>query len=125
MRFAKMILTLAAALLCVTFATNARASEWNKKTVVTFNEAVEISGQVLPAGTYTMELLDNSVNRNVVLFYNADHTKLIATVFAINSYRTEPTDKTVMTFAERPRTAPMAMKSWFYPGESWGREFVK
>jgi len=33
----------------------ARADQWDKKkTIVTFNDAVEIPGQVLPAGTYVL-----------------------------------------------------------------------
>ena len=30
-----------------------QADEWNKKTVLTFSQPVEIPGHVLPAGTYT------------------------------------------------------------------------
>ncbi len=34
------------------------------------------------------------------------------------------TDKTVLTFAERGAGQPEAIKAWFYPGETWGQEFV-
>ena len=36
----------------------------------------------------------------------------------------KPTDKTVLTFKERGEGQPEAIKAWFYPGESWGQEFV-
>ena len=34
-----------------TLAPGARADQWDKKTIVTFSDSVEIPGQVLPAGT--------------------------------------------------------------------------
>jgi len=37
-------------LLGATLAPSARADQWDKKTIVTFNDAVEIPGQVLPGG---------------------------------------------------------------------------
>ena len=43
-------LSLCTALLCTALGTGVRADTWNKKTIVTFNESVEIPGQVLPAG---------------------------------------------------------------------------
>ena len=36
----------------------------------------------------------------------------------------KPTDKTVLTFKERGENQPEAIKAWFYPGETWGQEFV-
>jgi hypothetical protein len=34
------------------------------------------------------------------------------------------TDKTVITFRERPAGQPEALKAWFYPGRQWGEQFV-
>jgi hypothetical protein len=34
------------------------------------------------------------------------------------------TDKTVITFRERPAGQPEALKAWFYPGRQWGDQFV-
>jgi hypothetical protein len=34
------------------------------------------------------------------------------------------TDKTVITFRERPAGQPEALRAWFYPGKEWGEEFV-
>ncbi|HYL62830.1 MAG TPA: hypothetical protein VE077_09425 [Candidatus Methylomirabilis sp.] len=50
---------------------SARADEWNKKTVVTFNEPVEVPGHALPAGTYVFTLAD-STDRHIVQIWNAD-----------------------------------------------------
>jgi len=102
----------------------AKADEWDKRTTVTFNEPVEIPGRVLPAGTYTMRLLDNSAERDIVQFFNQDETRLVDTVMAIPDYRLEPTGKTVITFEERAGNSPEAIKDWFYPGDEYGVEFV-
>jgi hypothetical protein len=103
---------------------SARADEWNKKTVVTFSQAVEVPGKILPAGTYTFQLLDSPSDRHIVQIFNADGTQIIATILAINNYRLQPTGDTVMKFSERPGDAPEALRAWFYPGNSFGQEFV-
>jgi hypothetical protein len=109
-----------ATLVCVP---NARADTWNKKTELTFSQPVEIPGKVLPAGSYVFKLAD-SIDRNIVLVYNKDESKFYGMVMAIPDYRPVPKDRTVITFAERPRGAPEAIKTWFYPGENYGEEFV-
>jgi hypothetical protein len=102
----------------------AKADEWNKQTVLTFNEPVEIPGRVLPAGTYVLKLADIQSDRTVVQVFTEDQKQLLATIMAIPAYRIEPTDKTVLTFDERPAGAPEALHKWFYPGETYGLEFV-
>src|SRR5271168_5038311 len=105
-------------------APGARADQWNKKTVMTFNQPVEIPGQILPAGTYTFKLLESPSDRHIVQVFNADGTQLIATILTINDYRLQPTGRTVVKFAEQPGDAPDALKAWFYPGDNFGQEFV-
>jgi hypothetical protein len=102
----------------------AKADEWNQKTVFTFSGPVEIPGQVLPAGTYVFKVLDSMSDRHIVQIFNKDETVIYATVLAIPNYRLKATDKTVMTFRERPAGEPEALRAWFYPGKNWGEEFV-
>jgi LPXTG-motif cell wall-anchored protein len=115
---------LALTLFGATVLSSARADTWDKKTVVTFNQAVEVPGKVLPAGTYTFQLLDSPSDRHIVQIFNADGTHIIATILAINNYRLEPTGDTVMKFSERPGDSPEALRAWFYPGDNFGQEFV-
>ncbi len=125
MKFVKTIFAvLTFALLGATLAFGARADTWNKKTVVTFNQPVEIPGRILPAGTYTFKLLDSPADRHIVQIFNADESQIIATVLAINDYRLQPTGDTVMKFNERPGDSPEALRAWFYPGDNFGQEFV-
>ena len=102
----------------------AQADTWNKKTVVTFSQAVEVPGKILPAGTYTFQLLDSLSDRHIVQIFNADGSQILATILAINNYRLKPTGETVMKFSERPADSPDALRAWFYPGDNFGQEFV-
>ena len=56
----------------------------NKKTMLTFREAVELPGIVLTPGTYVFKVPDFNY-RHVVQIYTADERKLLATVLAISS----------------------------------------
>jgi hypothetical protein len=122
--FKPLLSLFAVTLLGATVLPSARADTWNKKTVVTFSQAVEVPGRVLPAGTYTFQLLDSPSDRHIVQIFNADGSQIIATILAINNYRLEPTGDTVMKFNERPGDSPEALRAWFYPGDNFGQEFV-
>jgi len=108
----------------------AKADDWNRKTVVTFSAPVEIPGVhltgwgVLPAGTYVFKILDSQSDRHIVQIFSKDEATIYATILAIPNYRLKATDKTVITFRERPAGEPEALRAWFYPGMNWGEEFV-
>jgi len=103
---------------------SARADEFNKLTILTFSQPVEIPGHVLPAGTYRFQLADTTGDRHIVQVFNADGSKIIASVMTISDYRLKATDQTVIRFNEVPRGAPEAIRAWFYPGNNVGQEFV-
>jgi hypothetical protein len=96
----------------------------DNKTTLTFSQPVEIPGQVLPAGTYVFRLADSLSDRHIVQVFDADGSRVIATILAIANYRLTATDKTVITFTEVPRGSPEAIRAWFYPGNTFGQEFV-
>jgi len=118
------------ALLGAAFSPSVKADEWNRKTVVTFSQPVEIPGVhlqgwgVLPAGTYVFKILDSQADRHIVQIFNKAQTTVYATILAIPNYRLRATGRTVMTFRERPVGQPEALRAWFYPGRNWGEEFV-
>ncbi len=113
-----------AAALLVLLAPGARADDWNKKTFLTFSGPVQVPGATLPAGTYTFKLADLSGNRHVVQIFDKEEKKIYTTLLAIPDQKLEPSDKPVVLFAERPAGSPVAVKAWFYPGETIGNEFV-
>jgi hypothetical protein len=118
------------ALLSAALTPGVKADAWDRKTVVTFSGPVEIPGVhlkgwgVLPAGTYVFKILDSSSNRHIVQIFSEDEKTVYATILAIPNYRLQATDKTVITFRERPAGQPEALRAWFYPGRNWGEEFV-
>jgi LPXTG-motif cell wall-anchored protein len=119
------LVALTLTLLVAMFLVPAQADQWNKKTVVTFSQPIEIpGGKTLSAGTYTFKLLDTLSYRHIVQIWNEDGTQLFTTILAIPNYRLEPTGETVINFHERPGVCPVALRAWFYPGDSFGHEFV-
>src|SRR5579872_6287430 len=118
------------ALLGTVLVPGAKADDWNRKTTITFSGPVEIPGvhlkgwSVLPAGTYVFKILDSQSDRHIVQIFSKDETTIYATILAIPNYRLKATDKTVVTFRERPAGEPEALRAWFYPGRNWGEEFV-
>jgi LPXTG-motif cell wall-anchored protein len=103
--------------------TPARADEWNKKTVLTVNETVQVRDTVLEPGQYVFKLLDSQSDRHVVQIFNADETHIINTVLAIPAQRLEPTGNSEFTFWETPPGTARAMRRWYYPGDNFGQEF--
>src|SRR5580692_5747371 len=112
------------------FSPAAKADAWTRKTTITFSGPVEIPGVhlkgwgVLPAGTYVFKILDSQSDRHIVQIFSKDELTVYATILAIPNYRLKATDKTVITFRERPAGEPEAIRAWFYPGANWGEEFV-
>src|SRR6476661_4152413 len=125
--FKMLAAVLSVAVLCLLAVPSSSADDWNRKTVITFSGPVEVPGvgaQTLPAGTYVFKILDSQSDRHIVQIFNQDETHLFTTILAIPNYRLKTTDKTVISFRERPAGQPEALKAWFYPGRQWGEEFV-
>jgi hypothetical protein len=113
--------------LCAFVVPTATADDWNRETIITFSGPVEVPGvgaQTLPAGTYVFKVLNSQADRHIVQIFNKDKTHVFTTILAIPNYRLHSTDKTVITFRERPAGQPEALRAWFYPGHEWGEEFV-
>ena len=101
----------------------AKADEWNKKTVITTHQPIQIQGKVLEPGEYVMELLNSPYDRHIVQIYDANETKLEMTILASPAYRVDLTGNTRLTFSEMPNGQAPALHTWFYPGENSGIEF--
>jgi len=117
-------ITMFALLLCAALVPGVRASESDKRTIVTFSDSVEIPGQVLEPGTYVFKLLDSPSNRNIVQVWNGDEDQLLATIQTISDYKPHVDDKSVFYLGPHSNDSTLALQSWFYPGETSGRRFV-
>src|SRR2546430_14566059 len=102
----------------------AQADERNKETKVTFSAPVQVPGKVLEAGTYVFKLADNQSDRDIVQIFTEDQTHLVTTILAIPGYTVVTSDKPLINLEERQAGSPEAVKSWVYPGENYGFEFV-
>lgn len=111
-------------LLGLSLTPNARADAWNKKTILTVNETIQVPNKVLPPGVYVMRLLDSPGDRHIVQIFNSDETEVLTTILAIPNWRLKPTGKTVFSFWEMPPGQPKALRAWFYPGDNFGQEFA-
>lgn len=100
------------------------ADQWNKKTILTVNEPIQVPGKVLPPGKYVMKLMDSPSNRHIVQIFDGDEQHLQTTILAIPNYRLQPTGDTQFGWWETPAGQPKALRSWFYPGDNFGQEFA-
>jgi len=105
------------------FAVRAQADQWDKKTILTVSEPIQVKERLLQPGTYVFKLLDSSSNRHIVQIFNADQSHIIDTVLAIPNYRLEPTGHSQFAFYETPAGTAKALHAWFYPGDNFGQEF--
>jgi hypothetical protein len=101
-----------------------QADQWNKKTILTINDTIQIPGATLTPGKYVFKLMDSPANRHIVQVFNEDETQLITTVLAIPNARVRPTGDSEFGFWEMPQGSPPALRSWFYPGDNFGQEFA-
>jgi LPXTG-motif cell wall-anchored protein len=122
--FTKNVAALAVAGMFMFVAPNVRADEWNKRTVVTIDQPVQLPTTVLQAGTYVFKLLDSPSDRHIVQIFDKDDKKLITTILAIPNWRLQPRGKTIFAFWETPAGQPQAVRAWFYPGDNFGQEFA-
>ncbi len=116
-----LVLTLAAV------APPARADAWTQATRFTFSQAVEVPGNVvLPAGSYWFVYPGSAAGArpDIVHIFNADRTRLVATVQAIPALRTSGISRTELRAAKQGLNRPDALREWFYPGFSSGHEFL-
>jgi hypothetical protein len=119
-------LALVAVLFALSLGSGVTADEWNKKTVVTFNQDVEIPGWVLPAGTYVFKLLNSSSNRFTVQVWDQDEMHLITMLSTIGDSYPNPKGDSyfVLDTSQTNEGYPPAVVSWFFAGSDEGRDFI-
>ena len=102
----------------------AKADVWDKKTILTVDQTIQVRDTVLDPGQYVLRLLDSQSDRHIVQIFNADQSHLISTVLAIpQASAWSRSGDSQFTFWETPSGTAKAMRAWFYPGEVWARSF--
>lgn len=102
---------------------NSRASEFDKKTILTFSDHVQFPGVILGAGTYVVKRVDWG-QPDILMISNSEENHSYAMVHAIPIQRMRPTDKVEVTFYETRGLAAPAVKALFYPGDTIGEQFI-
>lgn len=126
-------LALAAFAGCMSFAalSTLQADQWDKKTLLTVNEPIQMPSCCTPdhtvtlqPGEYVLVLVDSLSDRHIVRVFDKGQKNVVTTILAIPNYRLQPTGKTVFQYWEVPAGQPKALRAWFYPGDNFGQEFA-
>lgn len=117
---------LAAVLLAMFMPVTAKADSWDKKTVVTFDQDVQIPGQVLPAGTYVFKLFSSSSDRFIVQVWTEHESELLATLITVGDANRNSSDNSyfVLDMTDTDEGYPPVLSSWFFAGSDEGRDFI-
>jgi hypothetical protein len=100
------------------------AQPLDKRTLFTFSGPVALPGVTLPAGEYLFRLADPINGTRVVQVLNADGTKPFGLFFTLPTERLAPASKPEVRFMETASGTPEAIRTWWYPGERTGYEFI-
>jgi hypothetical protein len=125
MRSARVIRTILGLGLSVTlFASAVQAQPEDKRTYFTFSGPIALPSVTLPAGRYLFRIVDTTTSRKVIQVLDENQKKAYSMANTIPDQRRDaPKDATVV-FYESARGTPAAVKSWWYPGETIGYQFI-
>ena len=98
------------------------AQPLDKRVVFNFSGPVTLPGITLPAGSYLFRV--PTPDRNIIQVLSADGTKIYGTFFAIAAHRSAIPEKPELRFMETKSTMPHAIRTWWYPADSTGFEFI-
>jgi hypothetical protein len=104
----------------------ALAQSFDKRTFFTFSGPVAVPGVTLPAGEYMFRVADAATQRNVLQVLSADGKTSYAKFFALRAYRpdSEAVPEPELRFLETAAGMPQAVKTWWYPSDRDGYEFI-
>ena len=104
--------------------TAAHAQTVDNRTFFTFSQPVTLPGVTLPAGKYLFRIPDTTASRRVVQVLSADGMQSYAMLLSIPAQRTDVPARPEVRFMETAENMPAAIKTWWYPGNTIGREFI-
>jgi len=101
-----------------------KADTYDKRTVFTFNRPISVPGVTLPAGKYMFRLVDTETSRKVVQVLDEHGKKPYAMLHTIPDIRRDESGTPEVRFMETAKGQPTAVKTWWYPNERIGYEFI-
>ena len=96
----------------------------DNRTFFTFSQPVTLPGITLPAGKYLFRVPDVAGSRRVVQVLSADGGRSYAMLLSIPAQRTDTPAQPEIRFMETAENMPAAIKTWWYPGNTIGYEFI-
>ena len=102
----------------------ASAQPADKRTYFTFSGPVDMPGVALPAGKYVFRLANPDTSRNVIQVASADGKRVFGMFHSFPAERNNAANDAEVRFLEASAGAPPAIKTWWYPGERTGYEFI-
>jgi hypothetical protein len=106
------------------FASAAQAQPEDKRTYFTFSGPIALPGVTLPAGRYLFHIVDTTASRKVIQVLSDDQKKPYTMANTIADQRRDPPNDATVVFYESARGTSAAVKSWWYPGETIGYQFI-
>lgn len=106
------------------WASTAQAQTEDKKTYFTFSAPIALPGMTLPAGRYLFRIVDTTTTRKVIQVLSDDGKKPFVMANTIPDQRRDAPKDATVAFYETPAGAPAAVKTWWYPGETIGYQFI-
>ena len=94
------------------------------QTFFTFSGPVTLPGVTLPAGRYLFRLADATTSRRVINVLTADGRDSLAMLTSIPSRLSKAPSEPEVRFMETSADVPPPIKTWWYPGNSTGYEFI-
>jgi LPXTG-motif cell wall-anchored protein len=116
--------TFAILALIVPAAATSQELNTNQRTFFTFSAPVQLPGVTLPAGKYQFQLATSLANRHIVQVFNADGSKILATILANAAQRNDVPNEPEVRFFETPADVTPAIQTWWFPGTRSGHEFI-
>jgi hypothetical protein len=106
------------------FASAVQAQTEDKRTYFTFSGPIALPGVTLPAGRYLFHIVDTTGSRKVIQVQSEDQKRSFAMTNTIPDQRRDAPKDATVAFYESARGTPAAVKSWWYPGETIGYQFI-
>ena len=106
------------------WASTAQAQPADKRTFFTFSGPIALPGMTLPAGRYIFHIVDTETSRKVIQVMSDDGKKPFVMANTIPDQRRDAPKDATVAFYETSRGTPAAVKTWWYPGETIGYQFI-
>jgi|CXWL01.1.fsa_nt_gi hypothetical protein len=117
-------LTCAAVILSGFIPAAALAQPSDMRTFFTFSGPVAVPGATLPAGKYLFRIVDTTTGRTVVQVLSADGKTPHSMFLIWRASRPDVPSEPEVRFMETAAGMPQAVRTWWYPGNRTGYEFV-